>query len=163
MAEEVDLMNVACDRILETFKLESLKVLQREAIEKLVSGQDVFVIQPTGSGKSLIFQSAPIVFDVMKPLINTKSIAIVISPLVSLMEDQVQFLKSVGISAQFIGDDQKSEEAKERVERGECQLVYGSPEAFLSAKRWRAMLTSEVYKEQLRLVAVDEAHCISHW
>ena len=57
----------AYDKILETFKLNSLRSIQREALEKLVSGEDVFVIQPTGSGKSLIFQAAPIVFDVVKP------------------------------------------------------------------------------------------------
>ena len=60
----------AYDKILETFKLNSLRSIQREALEKLVSGEDVFVIQPTGSGKSLIFQAAPIVFDVVKPTIH---------------------------------------------------------------------------------------------
>ena len=63
----------------ETFKLNSLRSIQREALEKLVSGEDVFVIQPTGSGKSLIFQAAPIVFDVVKPTIKFQSMAIVIS------------------------------------------------------------------------------------
>ena len=82
--------DAACDKILETFKLNSLRYIQREALEKLVNGENVSVIQPTGSGKSLIFRSAPIVFDLVKPL--PKSIAIVISPLVLLMEDQVQFL-----------------------------------------------------------------------
>ena len=72
-----------------------------------------------------------------------KSIAIVISPLVSLMEDQVGFLKSIGITAEFVGVGQKDEDAKKMVEQGECQIVYGSPEAFLSSKRWRAMLNSE--------------------
>ena len=65
--------------------------------------------------------------------------------------------------AEFVGNDQKDEGAKKMVEQGECQIVYGSPEAFLSSKRWRAMLSSEIYKERLRLVAIDEAHCISHW
>ena len=153
----------ACDRILETFKIDSLKELQRRGLEALIKGQDVFIVQPTGSGKSLIFQSAPIVFDIMKPLQKGKSIAIVISPLVSLMEDQLGFLKSIGIMAKFVGDDQKDEGARKMVEQGECQIVYGSPEAFLSSKRWRAMLSSEIYKERLRLVAIDEAHCISHW
>ncbi|CAB4010046.1 mediator of RNA polymerase II transcription subunit 34-like [Paramuricea clavata] len=92
-----------------------------------------------------------------------RSIALVVSPLTSLMQDQVRYLKSVGISAEFIGDDQMSEDANEVVERGECQIVYGSPEAFLSTKRWRAMISNNVYKERLRLVAVDEAHFISHW
>ena len=163
MAAEGGLTSEACDRILETFKIDSLKELQRRGLETLIKGQDVFIVQPTGSGKSLIFQSAPIVFDIMKPLQKGKSIAIVISPLVSLMEDQVGFLKSIGIMAEFVGDDQKDEGAKKMVEQGECQIVYGSPEAFLSSKRWRAMLSSEIYKERLRLVAIDEAHCISHW
>ena len=63
----------AYDKILETFKLNSLRSIQREALEKLVSGEDVFVIQPTGSGKSLIFQTAPIVF------VKFQSMAVVIS------------------------------------------------------------------------------------
>ena len=73
----------------------------------------MFVIQPTGSGKSLIFQSAPIVFDTIRLLSNAKSIALVISPLASLMQDQVRYLKSVGIKAEFIGDEQEREHAKQ--------------------------------------------------
>ena len=68
----------ACDKILETFKLNSLRSIQQEALEELVSGEDVFVIQPTGSGKSLIFQAAPMVFDVVKPT-KIQSMAVVIS------------------------------------------------------------------------------------
>ena len=130
MADNVDKMNLAFERVLECFKLQNLKDSQREALQNIVKGQDVFVIQPTGSGKSLIFQSAPIVFDTVRPLTNAKSIALVISPLASLMPDQGRYLKSVGIKAEFIGDEQESEEAKQLVERGECQIVYGSPEAF---------------------------------
>ena len=99
-------INTAFERVLETFQIENLKDLQREALEKLVSGLDVFVIQPTGSGKReshWIFPSAPIVFDTVRPFSNAKSIALVISPLASLMQDRVRYLKSVGISAEFIG------------------------------------------------------------
>ena len=163
MADDVDKMNLAFERVLECFKLQNLKDSQREALQNVVKGQDVFVIQPTGSGKSLIFQSAPIVFDTVRPLTNAKSIALVISPLSSLMQDQGRYLKSVGIKAEFIGDEQESEGAKQLVERGECQIVYGSPEAFLSTKRWRTMLSNDPYKKRLCLVAVDEAHCIFHW
>ena len=155
MAEDVEF-----ERVLETFQIENLKDSQREALEKLVSELDVFVIQPTGSGKSLTFQSQE---GTGRPLSTAKSIALVISPLASLMQDQVRYLKSVGISAEFIRDEQKSEEAKELVERGECQIVYGSPESFLSTKIWRAMLSSDAYKDRLCLVAIDEAHYISHW
>ena len=158
IADDVDKMNLAFDRVLESFKLKNLKDSQRDALEKLVGGQDVFVIQPTGSGKALIFQSAPIVFDTIRPLSNAKSIALVISPLASLMQDQVRYLKSVGIKAEFIGDEQESEHAKQQVERGEChQKMAGN------GGQWRAMLSSDAYKERLCLVAVDEAHCISHW
>ena len=146
MAAEGGLTSEAIDCILETFKVDSLKELQRRGLEALIKGQDVFIIQPTGSGKSLMFQSAPVVLDIMKPLQKGKSIVILISLLVSLMEDQVRFLKCIGIMAEFIGDDQKEEDAKKIVEQGECQIVYGSPEAFLSTKRWRAMLSSAIYK-----------------
>jgi ATP-dependent DNA helicase RecQ len=163
MADQKERKATAFNRVLKTFKIEYLKEYQVEALEKLLKGQDVFVIQPTGSGKSLIYQSAPVVFDTIYPFSSGRSIALVISPLTSLMQDQVRYLKSVGISAEFIGEDQMSEDANQLVERGECQIVYGSPEAFLSTKRWRAMISNNVYKERLRLVAVDEAHCISHW
>ena len=72
MAEDVDKMNLAFERVLEYFKLQNLKDSQREALQNLSKGQDVIVIQPTGSGKSLIFQSALIVFDTVRPLSNAK-------------------------------------------------------------------------------------------
>ena len=104
MADANELFDSACDRVLERFKVENLKDLQRKALEKLVNGEDVFVIQPTGSGKSLIYQSAPMVFDVVKKT-TVPSIAVVISPLTSLMQDQVKFLKSIGVTAEYIGED----------------------------------------------------------
>ena len=162
MADADELFDSACDRVVERFKVENLKDLQRKALKKLVIGEDVFLIQPTGSGKSLIYQSAPMVFDIVRRT-TFKSIAVVISPLTSLMQDQVKFLKLVGVTAEFIGEDQQDDAAKTAVERGDCQIVFGSPESFLSSDRWRKMLSSKVYEERLCLVAVDEAHCISHW
>ena len=79
------------------------------------------------------------------------------------MQDQVRYLKSMAIKAEFIGDEQESKEAKQQLERGECQIVYGSPETFLSTTRWWTMLSKDAYKKRLCLVAVGEAHCISHW
>ena len=79
----------------------------------LVGSRDVFLIQPTGPGKSSIFQSAAIFFDIVRP-------KFVISPLVSLILDQVRFLKSLGISAEIIGDEQNCEQA-----------VYGFIQRFL--------------------------------
>ena len=106
---------------------------------------DVLTILPTGTGKSLIFQSFPIVFDVIhSKLPDSPSICLVISPLSSLMQDQVMYLNLVGIKAAFIGDDQ-------------------TDEAFLASSRWRKVLSSDVYLDRLCLIAVDETHCIQHW
>jgi len=142
--------------------VENLKDFQQKALQKLVNGEDIFVIQPTGSGKSLVYQSALMVFDIVKRT-TFKSTAVIISPLTLLMQDQVKFLTSIGVTAEFIGEDQQDDEAKKAVERGDCQIVFGSPESFLSSDRWRKMLLSKVYEERLCLTAVDEAHCISHW
>ena len=90
-------------RILETFQID----LQWEALEMVV-GRDMFVIQPKGSGKSLIFQSALIFFHIVRPEC-AKLIILIISPLVSLMKGQVHCLKSLGISAESIGDAKKPE------------------------------------------------------
>ena len=76
--------DIACDRVLERLKLENLKDLQRKALEKLVNGEYVFISQPTGSGKSLIYQSSPMAINIMKET-TFKSIAVVISLLTSLM------------------------------------------------------------------------------
>ena len=88
-----------------------------KSVAKLVNGADVFVIQPTGLGKSLIYQSSPMAMaiDIVKET-TFKSIAVVISPLTSLMQDQVKFLKS--IAAEFIAEDQNDE-------WGDCQIVFG--------------------------------------
>ena len=100
------------------------------------------------------------VFDVVKKT-TFQSIAVVISPLTLLMQDQVKFLKSIGVTAEYVGEDQQ-DEAKKAVAQGDCQVVFGSPESFLSSDRWRKMFSSMVYEERLCLIAVDEAHCISH-
>ena len=114
MADADELFDSACDRVVERFKVENLKDLQQKALQKLVNGEDVFVIQPTGSGKSLVYQSAlmvSVVFGIVKRT-TFQSIAVVISPLTSLMQDQVKFLTSIGVTAEFIGEDQQDNEAK---------------------------------------------------
>ena len=130
MAEHVALIALVNEIILETFQID----LQREALEMAVGGQDVFVIQQKGLGKYLIFQSPPLFFTIVR-LKCAKWIVLAISPLVSLMLDQVRFLKSLGISAEIIGDEQNCKQARKNVEKRWCQIVYSSPEAFLSTKR----------------------------
>ena len=152
-----------CKSVAEQFNIDSLKEIEQKAIISLLNGNDVFVIQPTGSGKSLIYQCFPLLVDAIRVKPERSSIALVISPLTALMQDQVSFLSSVGVTAAFIGDEQSDNEVKKNVEGGRYQIVFGSPESFLGCPRWRAMLSSDTYRERLCLIAVDEARCIQHW
>ena len=101
--------------------------------------------------KTFSYQSAPMVFEGVKKT-TFHSIAVVISPLTSLMRDQVKFLKSTGVTAEFIAEDQEDNVAKKAVERGNCQAVFGSPESFLTSDLWRNMLSSTAYKQRLCLI-----------
>ena len=76
------------------------------------------------------------------------------------MQDQVSFLKSKGIRAAYIGEEQADEHVKEDVKYGKFQLVYGSPESFLQNQCWQKMLATNVYCNNVKLIAVDEVHCI---
>ena len=154
----------ACSYALHEFGLYHFKEQQRLAMKELILGRDVFVILPTGSGKSLIFQAFALVLDYIEGNHGRHlSIVVVISPLLSLTKDQVNYLQSKGVKAAYLGEGQEDETVKDGVEKGEYQIVYGSPETFLATIRWRKMLSSTVYRQNLRLIAVDEAHCISHW
>ena len=108
--------------------------------------------------KSLIYQALPLVFDAMH---GEGHIVVVVSPLVSLMKDQVQKLRNLGISAVTLSDIE--EEDAKAVEKGVFSVVYGSPEAFLKIARWRKLLTSDKYRAKLCAIAVDEAHVIKQW
>lgn len=151
--------------ILPRFGLAELKDEQKKALFYLLSGKDVFVNLPTGFGKSLIYQLAPLVAEELsrRNYGNIRSgIVLVISPLVSLIKDQVKGLQKRGIKASFIGAGQEEANFKEIV-NGEMNIVYSSPEAMLANDRWREMICSQVYQKNVVAVAVDEAHCITHW
>lgn len=141
--------------------LESLKQIfgyttfrppQQEIIEGLIRGEDAFVLMPTGGGKSLCYQI---------PALHRPGVGIVISPLISLMKDQVDALIACGVRAAFYNSSLKSEEARQvlaQLHREELDLLYVAPER----------LMSEGFVERLRevpiaLFAIDEAHCISQW
>ena len=130
------------DLVSPKFCIQELNAVQKEAIIQFMEKQrDVFINLPVGFGKSLIYQALPLVFDAMR---GEGHIA-VISPLVSLMKDQIQKLKNLGISAVTLSDFE--EEDAKAVEKGVFSLVYESPEAFLKIARWRQMLTSYVYRQ----------------
>ena len=153
--------------ILPRFGLTELKNEQKKALFYLLSGKDVFVNLPTGFGKSLIYQLSPLVAEELSKRRyqnnnNRSGIVLVISPLVSLIKDQVKGLQQRGIKASFIGAGQEEANFKEIV-NGEMNIVYSSPEAMLANDCWREMICSQVYQKNVVAVAVDEAHCITHW
>lgn len=125
---------------------------QLEIITKIVNKTDVFCIMPTGAGKSVCYQI---------PALLLQGITIVISPLISLMKDQVDSLIDIGISATYINSSQKNDEIKEILNSallGEYKLIYISPE------RLESKMFIEMIKQlNISQVAVDEAHCVSEW
>ncbi|CAA7389197.1 unnamed protein product [Spirodela intermedia] len=124
---------------------------QREIIQKVLDGRDCLVVMATGSGKSLCYQ--------IPPLIREKT-AVVISPLIALMQDQVMSLKQRGIKAEYLGSTQTDQTVYFIAESGKLDLVYMTPEkaCSLCESFWTKLLDSGI-----SLLAVDEAHCISEW
>ncbi|MBD3748295.1 MAG: DNA helicase RecQ [Sphingobacteriales bacterium] len=133
------------------FGYEKFRPQQEEIIEQVLSGADALVLMPTGGGKSLCFQIPALMLD---------GTAIVISPLISLMKDQVDALRSNGISAAFYNSSQNFEEQQyilDACHRGEIKLLYISPEKLLSDIE----IITKACKPSL--FAIDEAHCVSAW
>ena len=134
------------------FGYTSFRPLQREVIERVVAGGDAFVLMPTGGGKSLCYQV---------PALVRRGTAVVVSPLISLMKDQVDALRANGVAAERYNSSLEAAEARRvlaRLHAGELDLIYVAPER----------LMTEAFLERLRpleiaLFAVDEAHCVSQW
>ena len=133
------------------FGYEQFRPQQKQVIEQVLSGADALVLMPTGGGKSLCFQI---------PALILPGTAIVISPLISLMKDQVDALRSNGIAAAFFNSSQTFEEQQQILEachHGEIKLLYVSPEKLLSD------IDVIIKACKPSLFAIDEAHCISSW
>jgi ATP-dependent DNA helicase RecQ len=133
------------------FGYDDFRPLQQEIINRTLAGNDSFVLMPTGGGKSMCFQIPALCFE---------GITIVVSPLISLMKDQVQALQSNGIKAEFFNSTislQAENDVIDRATNGEIQLLYLSPEKLISVSNtWLRNLN-------IKLVAIDEAHCVSMW
>ena len=150
----------------ENFRLEQFRFPQAEVIERTLAGGHSLVILPTGGGKSLCFQIPAILLakkhadgsagaNVRRPL------TVVLSPLISLMKDQVDRLTERGVSATFVNsslDRQQRESRYEQLRNGRFDLLYVTPERFRKAEFLEALAQREVV-----LLAIDEAHCISQW
>ncbi len=138
-----------------------LRAKQALVVKKFVHGQDVFVSLPTGSGKSLCYCILPTVFDGLRG-VEGLSIVVVVSPLIALTKDQVQAMTRRGVKAVYVGECE-DDKAIMDVCSGNFQLVYMSPESLLTDIRWRDMLQSPIYRENLIGLVVDEAHCVKKW
>ena len=150
-------VSVAIEQVLsELQSISSLKEEQNTALEAFLRGKDVFALLPTGFGKSLIYQLAPLVVKKMGKVKNP--IIVVVSPLVALMEDQIREAGKLGVSAMQLGGINDTD-----ILHGRIQLVFGSPESWLLNEKWRDMLSSKVYREDLVGIVVDEVHVTYKW
>jgi len=125
---------------------------QQKVIESLLRGKNTLAIMPTGAGKSLAYQIPALLFE---------GTTLVISPLISLMKDQVDALQQYGVPATFINSSLSIKETRSRIEkaeRGEYKLLYVAPER-LESESFRNLLESL----NVSFVAIDEAHCVSQW
>jgi len=139
--------------VLETvFGYPAFRGQQGEIVEHVASGGDALVLMPTGGGKSLCYQI---------PALLRDGVGVVISPLIALMQDQVDALEEVGVRAAFLNSTQSFEEAM-RIERlvrtGEIDLVYVAPERLMTPRCLELFEASRI-----SLFAIDEAHCVSQW
>ncbi|MCP3027466.1 DNA helicase RecQ [Halobacillus sp. A5] len=136
----------------EYYGFTSFRTGQKEAIESVLQKQNTLAVMPTGGGKSLCYQI---------PGMTLEGTAIIISPLISLMKDQVDALTSYGIPATYINSSLSFEEQRDRIaglRQGRYKFVYAAPERFESSS-----FLSTIKQIKLSLIAFDEAHCISQW
>ncbi len=136
------------------FGFKTFRPLQKEIIESILLHHDTMAIMSTGGGKSLCYQL---------PALILPGITIVISPLISLMQDQVQALDSLGIAASFLNSSLTRTEFQRTVQnirKGNVKIIYVSPEG-LATGRIREIFAEESI--QVSLITVDEAHCVSEW
>ncbi|HWR61367.1 MAG TPA: DNA helicase RecQ [Clostridia bacterium] len=136
----------------EYFGYSAFKTGQKAIIDRILDGQDVLGIMPTGAGKSICYQI---------PALALPGTALVISPLISLMKDQVDTLNEMGIKAAFINSSLGAQEYRSvmsKAHKGEYKLLYIAPERLDTDSFW-----SLVSGLDISIVAVDEAHCVSQW
>ncbi len=145
-------IEIAKAALKEYFGYDEFRPMQTEIIQAIYDKKDVLVLMPTGGGKSICYQI---------PAVTLKGITIVISPLIALMQDQVEGLVANGIDAAFLNSSQNFAEQKmieDDCFSGKIKMLYVSPEKLLSPG-----FSSVLQALPLNLIAIDEAHCISSW
>ncbi|SBT09482.1 ATP-dependent DNA helicase RecQ [Candidatus Accumulibacter aalborgensis] len=149
-------MNVSVDLLRRVFGYASFRGQQAEIVDQIVGGGDALVLMPTGGGKSLCYQI---------PALLRPGVGVVVSPLIALMQDQVDALLQVGVKAAFLNSSQDFRslvDTERRLLRGELDLIYVAPERLLT-DRFLGLLEQLIARDQVALFAIDEAHCVSQW
>lgn len=139
----------------------NLKPEQRLIVEHVVHRKDVFAALPTGFGKSLTFQILPAVFKVLldKGFIM---LVIVVSPLTSIVKDQVGYLRNLGFEVAFIGESEKLD--KDIIQGNiKAQFLYGSPESIVGDIKFKEMFSQLHYRRNVVAIVCDEVHTVVHW
>jgi bloom syndrome protein len=146
----------------DVFSLHEFRTNQLEAISATMAGRDVFVLMPTGGGKSLCYQLPAVCHSG-----NTKGVTFVVSPLLALMHDQVQSLKKKGIDVVLWNSEMTSEDVQDIMQRLNSKrkpsMVYVTPEKLKESNALKNNLTRLYQLGVLARFVIDEAHCISSW
>ena len=144
-------MDKAQQILKSVYGYDSFRPLQKDIIDHVISGHDALVLMPTGGGKSVCYQI---------PALMLEGVAIVVSPLISLMKDQVDALQANGIAAEAMNsnnDEYANRIIRERCLRGEIKILYISPERLMGEISWLQQYA------HVSMFAIDEAHCVSQW
>ena len=138
------------------FGFDAFRGAQEQIVAHVVAGGDALVLMPTGGGKSLCYQL---------PALLRPGVAVVVSPLIALMQDQVEALRQAGVRAAFLNSALQREEAlavEDDLRNDQLDLIYVAPERLLT-ERFLALLGQLAQRKGLALFAIDEAHCVSQW
>jgi len=149
-------MSEALECLHRVFGYDQFRGMQGEVIEHVVAGGDALVLMPTGGGKSLCYQI---------PALLRPGVAVVVSPLIALMQDQVAALRQAGVRAAFLNSALEREEAEaveQQLRNDALDLIYVAPERLLTG-RFLTLLDLLAGTGRIALFAIDEAHCVSQW
>ncbi len=145
-------MDAALQILKNTFGYSDFRLNQVDIVDSLVNGRDVLALMPTGGGKSLCYQI---------PAMVRSGVGVVVSPLIALMQDQVDALNLVGVNSAFINSSlnlSQVREIEQQLRNGELDLLYVAPERLLTQN-----FLNLLFQLEISLFAIDEAHCVSQW